>query len=169
MPSWQEEGALARSVLYLLLFSSYFMLISCFLCNFSSLFVKQYTFQDILIWYNCFVNDALCYSIWSLINNRDCLVIIIWAATRENRFFAYAKTKTQISFAVTGKLISVFVFATQIVQFLCFLNPKFQVSSHLQWLYSRFVWDLVGNPEDRFSDVAAHIIYHYVIFLVYGV
>ena len=29
--------------------------------------------------------------------------------------FAYAKTKTQISFAVTAKLISVFVFATQIV------------------------------------------------------
>ena len=27
-------------------------------------------------------------------------------------FFAYAKTKTQISFAVTGKLISAFVFAT---------------------------------------------------------
>ena len=28
------------------------------------------------------------------------------------RFFAYAKTKTQISFAVTAKLISAFVFAT---------------------------------------------------------
>ena len=27
-------------------------------------------------------------------------------------FFAYAKTKTQISFAVTSKLISAFVFAT---------------------------------------------------------
>ena len=22
---------------------------------------------------------------------------------------------------------------------------------------ARFVWDLVGNPEDQFSDVAAHI------------
>ena len=31
-------------------------------------------------------------------------------------FFAYAKTKTQISFAVTAKLISVFVFATGIEQ-----------------------------------------------------
>ena len=60
----------------------------------------------------------------------------IWAATWENRIFAYAKTKTQISFAVTAKLISAFVFATSIVQFLCFLNPKFQVSSHLLWLYS---------------------------------
>ena len=50
--------------------------------------------------------------------------------------FAYAKIKAQISFAVTAKLISAFVFATQIVQSLFFLNPKFQVSSHLLWLYS---------------------------------
>ena len=33
--------------------------------------------------------------------------------------------------AVTAKLISAFVFATQIVQSLYFLNPKFQASSHL--------------------------------------
>ena len=61
---------------------------------------------------------------------------IIWAATWENRIFAYAKTKTQISFAVTAKLISAFVFATWIVQSLSFLNPKFQVPSHLLWLRS---------------------------------
>ena len=41
-----------------------------------------------------------------------------------------------ISFAVTAKLISAFVFATWIVQFLIYLNPKFQASSHLLWLYS---------------------------------
>ena len=40
------------------------------------------------------------------------------------------------SFAVTAKLISAFVFATWIVQYLYFLNPKFQASSHLQQLYS---------------------------------
>ena len=51
-------------------------------------------------------------------------------------FFAYAKTKTQISFAVTAKLISAFVFATGIIQSLYFLNMKFQASSHLLWLYS---------------------------------
>ena len=34
------------------------------------------------------------------------------------------------------KLISTFVFATQIIQSLFFLNPKFQASSHLLWLYS---------------------------------
>ena len=32
-------------------------------------------------------------------------------ASCENRLFAYAKTKTQISFAVTAKLISALVFA----------------------------------------------------------
>ena len=53
-----------------------------------------------------------------------------------NRLFAYKKKKTQISFAVIAKLISVFVFATRIVQSLYFLNTKFQASSHLVWLYS---------------------------------
>ena len=51
-------------------------------------------------------------------------------------FFAYAKTKTQTSFAVTAKLISAFVVATRIVQSLYFLNPKFQASSHLLCLCS---------------------------------
>ena len=60
----------------------------------------------------------------------------IWAVTWENLIFAYAKRKTQISFAIIAKLISAFVFATWIVQSLCFLNPKFQVSNHLLWLYS---------------------------------
>ena len=62
--------------------------------------------------------------------------IITWAATWENRIFAYAKTKTQISFAVTAKLISAYVFATRIVQSLSFLNTKFQASSHFLRLRS---------------------------------
>ena len=48
----------------------------------------------------------------------------------------YAKTKAQISFAVTAKLISVFVVATGIVDILFFLNPNFPASSHLLCLYS---------------------------------
>ena len=36
---------------------------------------------------------------------------------------------------LTAQLISAFVFATWIVQFLFFLNPKFQASSLLQLLY----------------------------------
>ena len=71
--------------------------------------------------------------------------------------FAYAKTKAQISFAVTAKLISDFVFATQMVHSLYFLNPKFQASRYLLWLHSPFVSDLVGNPEDRFSHNEAQI------------
>ena len=50
--------------------------------------------------------------------------------------FCICEKKTQISFAVTAKLISAFVFTTRIVQSLYFLNPKFQASSHLLWLYS---------------------------------
>ena len=41
----------------------------------------------------------------------------------------HEKAKSAYSFAVTAKLICAFVFATRIVQFLFYLNPKFQVSS----------------------------------------
>ena len=51
-------------------------------------------------------------------------------------FLAYVKTKTRISFPVTMKLISAFVFAIRILQSLYFLKPNFQASSHLLWLYS---------------------------------
>ena len=56
---------------------------------------------------------------------------------RKPVFFANAKTKTQISFAVTAQLISAFVFDTQIhvVHFLYYLHPKFQVYSHILWVY----------------------------------
>ena len=50
--------------------------------------------------------------------------------------FAYAKTKVQISCMVTAQLISALIFATYMVQFLFFLNLKFQASSHFLWLYS---------------------------------
>ena len=72
-------------------------------------------------------------------------------------FFAYAKTKTQISFAVNAKLISVFVFATWIVQSLYFLNPKFKPLAIFCGSTARFVSDLVGNPKDRFSHNEAQI------------
>ena len=77
---------------------------------------------------------------------------------RKPGFFAYAKTKAQISFGVTAKLISAFVFATWIVQFLFFLNPKFQVLACFCDCTCWFVSDLVRNPEDWFSRVAAHIV-----------
>ena len=75
-----------------------------------------------------------------------------WAASWENRLFAYAKTKTQISFALTAKLISAFVFATRIVQLLYFLNPKNQVFSNFLWVYSAVcVWTCLKPQRKVFS------------------
>ena len=59
----------------------------------------------------------------------------------------------------TAKLISPFVFATLIVKYLSYLNPKFQAFRHIQYLHSRFVSDLVGNPEDRFSRNEAQMFF----------
>ena len=66
------------------------------------------------------------------------------------RFFAYGKTKTQIIFAVTAKLISAFVFATRMVSI-------FKPLAILCGCTARFVSDLVGNPEDRFSHNEAQL------------
>ena len=74
----------------------------------------------------------------------------------KNQRFAYAKAKTQISIAVTAKLISAFVFATWIIQYLFFLNTKFSACSHLQWLYSLVCVRPGQNPHCWFSRVAAH-------------
>ena len=57
----------------------------------------------------------------------------------------------QISFTVTAKLIRVFVFATLIAQSLYFLNTYFKPLAILCGCTARFLSDLVGNPEDRFS------------------
>ena len=51
-----------------------------------------------------------------------------------------------------AKLISAFVFATRIAQFLFF-----KLLACFYDCTGRFVSDLVGNPEDRFSRVAAHV------------
>ena len=53
----------------------------------------------------------------------------------ENKGADQLRSNCKASFAVTAKLISAFVFATQIVQFLFYLNPKFQASSHLLYLH----------------------------------
>ena len=64
------------------------------------------------------------------------------------------KTKVLIRFAVTVQLISAFVFSTQIVQSLCFLNLKFKAFNDPLWLYKS---DLVGKSEDRFlSDTTKY-------------
>ena len=54
--------------------------------------------------------------------------------------------------------ISAFVFAIQILQSLFFLNPKFQASSYYISCSctARFVSNIVGDPEDRFSHDVTH-------------
>ena len=77
------------------------------------------------------INCYLCFSDYGSSKRFKHLFVENEPLCGENQQSAYAKTKTHISFAVTAKLISAFVFAKRIVQFLYYLNPKVQASSHL--------------------------------------
>ena len=66
--------------------------------------------------------------------------------------------KQRHSNAVTAKLISAFVFATQIVQSLYFLNTKFQASSSFLCLYRPVCVGPVRKPHCWFSHEAAQIL-----------
>ena len=68
-------------------------------------------------------------------------------------------TDQLISFAISAKLISTFVFTTQIVQFLYFVNPKFPDSSCPLWLYSLVCVGPGQKPHCWFSHDADHIIW----------
>ena len=57
----------------------------------------------------------------------------------------------------TAKLISAFVFATRIVQFLFYLNPKFQASSSFLCVYRPVCVGPVRKPHCWFSHEAAHL------------
>ena len=65
------------------------------------------------------------------------------------------RNQKQISFAVTAKLINAFVFTTEIVQFLYFLNPKFPASNHLLCLYSSVCVRPLQKPHCWFSNNVA--------------
>ena len=54
-------------------------------------------------------------------------------------------------------MISTFVFTTWMIQSLYFLNPKFQASSHLQWLYSLVCARPGQNPHGWFSLIVTQI------------
>ena len=71
------------------------------------------------------------------------------------------KQRPRSASRVTAKLISAFVFATRIVHFLFFLNPKFQASSLLLRLYSLICVGPVRKPHCWFSHEAAHMITSY--------
>ena len=60
-------------------------------------------------------------------------------------------------FAVTAKLISAFVFANRIVQFLFYLNLKFQASSSFLGLYRPVCVGPVRKPHCWFSHAEAQI------------
>ena len=80
--------------------------------------------------------------------------------------FAYAKTKVQISCAVTAQRICTFVFATRIVPFLLYLFPKFQDCSHFLCLHRPVCFDQawLETPKTGFSRVAAHLIKVFIFF-----
>ena len=88
----------------------------------------------------------------------------------ENQHFAYAKTKAQISFAVTAKLISALFWLHGYYNFIYFLNPKFPDCSHPLCLYSSVYVRPVRKPHCWFSrDVAQGVImletYHQIAFI----
>ena len=95
-------------------------------------------------------------------------IVDICAASWENQQSAQAKTKAQISFAVTAKLISAFVFATRIVQFLFYLNPKFQASSSFLCLYRPVCVGPVRKPHCWFSHEEAHLLCRFKVSSVAG-
>ena len=75
---------------------------------------------------------------------------------RKPYFRIYAKTKMQISCAVTTRLISAFVFAKLIVQSIYFLNVK--PFSNLFGCTYWFVLDQVRNPKYKCSRGTAYIL-----------
>ena len=82
-----------------------------------------------------------------------------------NRIFAYAKTKAHIICVVTVQLISTFF------RYIDRTIPLLSNSKNVKSLAIfcgctvRFVWDLVGNPEDRFSHNEAHFRHCDIVFL----
>ena len=74
---------------------------------------------------------------------------------RKPNFRMYAKRKMQISWAVTARLISAFVFAKLIVQSIFF--PNFKPLSISFGCTYRFVLDQVRNPENKWSCGTAYI------------
>ena len=67
------------------------------------------------------------------------------------------ENKAQISFAVTAKLISVFVFTLRILQSFYFLNPKFEAPSLLLLLYRPVCVGPGRNQNCWFSNAQAHM------------
>ena len=76
---------------------------------------------------------------------------------QNNHQFGYGETKAKTSFKVTVKLISTFVFTTQIVQFVFFLNPNFKNLACFCDCTGRSVSDMVRTPNCWFSHTKARL------------
>ena len=63
-----------------------------------------------------------------------------------------------------AKLSSAFVFATRIVQFLFYINPKFQASSSFLYLYRSVSVGPVRKPQCWFSHEVAHFVFVWFVF-----
>ena len=77
------------------------------------------------------------------------------------------RRRSASSFAVTANLISAFVFATRIVQFLFYLNPKFQASSSFLCLYRPVCVGPVRKPHCWFSHETAHMSLYWLPLYLY--
>ena len=90
---------------------------------------KNYTYSNINK-AKCLFTEKGCTisNYMDLFNKKDSKICIAY----ENELRSYCEADLRLCF----RLISAFVFATRIVQFLYFLNPKFQAPCHLLCLYS---------------------------------
>ena len=74
-------------------------------------------------------------------------------ASRENKYFAYAKTKAQISFAVAAKLISAFVFRYTDSTIPLLSISKMSILFPSYDCTARFVSDLFGFSQMTMIEV----------------
>ena len=70
------------------------------------------------------------------VHNVSLFNIVLYEFEPRHKKTGFLHMRKQRRRSVTAQLISAFVCATQILLSLFFLDPKFQASSHLLWLYS---------------------------------
>ena len=86
--------------------------------------------------------------------------LILYEPRREKTGFSPMRKQRRRSASqlpVTAKLISAFVFATRIVQFIFYLNPKFQASTSFLCLYRSVCVGPVRKPHCWFSHEVAQL------------
>ena len=106
--------------------------------------------------------SLICIDVIIQLHMRIFVIIFVCEPRHEKTgFFAYAKTKAQISFVVTAKPISAFDSATRIKQFLLYLNPNFRPLACFNDCTGRFVSDLVGNTDFLTSRLIRYV-FHFI-------